>query len=178
MSDVIRGWWARAIRNSEFVCIDTYSGYHGGDRRDPKGRQIFLSPDTSDEALGLALIDVLASSRFVLPTRRTDVWQHPDVEFDLDLYDYKSNIERYSEWIKSLMERFGYKTKRALFKDMKNCSVESKNGLITISPSNHEKLELWSREDGDGIEDIVLPAASGPAELGMALRLGFDRCTG
>lgn len=176
MNDVVKSAWAGAICNGDFICVETYSGYRSS-RRDPKGAQHLLVPDVSDEALGAAFLDALARSRFVLSEPRADVWIHPEAEFDSDLYDYKQGIERYAEWAKTLMGRYGYKTKRALFKEMKNCSIESQNGTITIRPSHHEKLEAWSG-DGIGKENYVLISAnSPPAEIGAALRLAFSRCT-
>jgi len=95
----------------------------------------------------------------------------------MDPYDYKKTAERYAEWTKDLMARYGYKTKRALFKNMKNCSIAKMSGVITIKPSHHEKLERWTSEK-DEFEDVVIPAESTPAEIGAALRLAFSRCTG
>lgn len=175
MDDIVKSAWAGAIYNGDFICVETYSGYRSS-RSDPKGTQHLLIPDVSCEVLGVALLDALAHSRFVLPEPRSDVWVHPEAEFDSDLYDYKRGIERYAEWTKALMKRYGYKTKRALFKNMKSCNIESQNGTITIRPSYHEKLEMWS---GDGIskDDYVVIPASSPAEIGAALRLAFSRCT-
>lgn len=97
----------------------------------------------------------------------------------MELYDYKKAAERYAEWTQDLMARYGYKTKRALFKDMKNVSIESKNGVMTFSPSHHEKMEAWGREKGrDSFEDVMVSASSTAAEIGAALRLAFSRCTG
>lgn len=175
MNQVTRAYWASAFCNGDFICVKTYSGYNGG-RGDPKGKQHLLAPDASDESLGLAVLDAMAHSRFVLGVPRPGSVYPPDLEFDMDLYDYKKVAERYAAWTKALMERYGYRTRRALFKDMKNCSIESRNGVITIGPSNHEKLEAWGREKDDGIEDVVIPADSTPAEIGAALRLAFSRC--
>lgn len=61
---------------------------------------------------------------------------------------------------------------------MKSCDIEEREGMITIGPNNHEKLEAWGREKGDGIEDVVIAASSSHAEIGAALRLAFSRCTG
>lgn len=77
------------------------------------------------------------------------------------------------QWVGSTLERFGYKTRRALFKDMKKCSIESKEGQITIRPSHHEKPEIWS---GKGISEslyVTVPSQSHPADIGAALRLAF-----
>ncbi len=42
-----------------------------------------------------------------------------------------------------LRGKYGYKTKKALFKDMKHCTIHCVNGVIKISPYRHEKLEAW-----------------------------------
>src|SRR5688500_7021684 len=97
MNEMTRRAWACAICNADFICIETFSGYVSG-RRDPKGKQHLLPPDASDEILGLAILDALEHSRFVLGAPRTDVWIHPDVEYDTSLYDYKQGIERYAAW--------------------------------------------------------------------------------
>lgn len=74
------------------------------------------------------------------------------------------------------MVRYGYKTAKSLFKNMKNCSIEKVDGEIKISPSRHEKLEAWARTKDDGIEDVVIPVVSSPREIGQALRTAFSRC--
>jgi hypothetical protein len=70
----------------------------------------------------------------------------------------------------------GYKTKTALFQNMKLCSITLSKGTIKIDPTIHEKLEAWGRNKGDGIEDVLVPANSSASEIGAALRLGFSRC--
>lgn len=170
--------WAQAVCVQDFICVETHSGYGGGTNADPKGRQNFLIPDASDEVLGDAVLDALAHSRHVLGSPRAGSTYPPSVEFDMDLTDYKQVAERYATRTRVLMQRYGYKTKRALFKDMKNCHIKKEGGVITICPSNHEKLESWGRTKGDGIEYVVIPADSAPAEIGAALRLAFSRCTG
>lgn len=158
--------------NADFICVETWSGYRGGNHGDPKGKQHLLSPDAHDLALGEAVQDALAHSRWVLPTRREGSSYPEGVEFDLSLSDYKVN---YPAWVNALMERYGYKTKRALFKGMKSVSIESKNGVMTFTPSHHAKLEGW---EGIGEEaTVMIPAASSPEEIGAALRLALSRCT-
>jgi len=154
---------ASALKNKEFICIETFSGY-GSSMQDPKGSQHLLSPDADDSELGAAALDALGRSRFVLP------------EEDSDLFDYKLKAERYAAWVEKLIVAFGYGTKYELFKNMISCDLESKNGLITLFPTNHDELEGWS---GDGIskEDyVVISANSSAEEVGAALRVGFSRC--
>ncbi|WP_156876972.1 contact-dependent growth inhibition system immunity protein [Paludibacterium yongneupense] len=145
---------------------------------DPKGKQHLLKPTIDGESLGVAVMDALTCSRWVLGSPRPGMTFPPEVEFDSDLYDNKQGADRYSVWIETLMERFNYKTKRALFKNMMNCNISIREGVMTIGPTHHEKLEGWGREKDDGIEDVVISADSTPVEIGAALRLAFSRCIG
>ncbi|MGG7554907.1 contact-dependent growth inhibition system immunity protein [Pseudomonas sp. ES3] len=175
MSEIVKAAWAEVKANSDFISVKTFSGYNSC-RADPQGVDCLMSPDISDQELGASVLEALAQSRFVLPEPRKDVWIHPEATFDKGLYDYGLTNQRYEAWVGSLIERYGYKSKRALFKDMKRCSVESKNGEIIIRPSRHEKLEAWS---GKGISEsdyVVVSLNSSSAEVGAALRLAFDRC--
>ena len=156
---------AAAISNGDFICVDTYSGYRGM-QRDPQGKQHLLAPDASNEALGFALLDALAHSRAIA------------IEEIPAYFNYERCIAQYAEWVKNLMQRYGYKSKRALFKNMMSCGVDSKHGVITIRPSNHSKLEGWN---GDGIskeDHVVISTNKSPEEIGAALRLAFSRCIG
>lgn len=177
MDKVEKKLWASAKGNGDFIFIQTDSGYRGGMNVDYKGAKYFLSPEVSDAALGEALLDALSRSRFVLPTPQPGSVYPPEVEFDKELYSNEKSNERYQQWIEDVMKRYGYKTKRALFKNMKNCSVEVADSIVTIRPWHHEKLEGWN---GDGIrrEDYVVLSVNGtPTEIGAALRLAFSRCT-
>lgn len=168
MNEVVKTAWAEAKSNGDFICVETYSGYRMS-IRDPQGKQYLLPSDVSDQELGEVVLDSLAHSRFIPP--------HEQPEEDLVLFDYTLANRRYSEWVKSLMATYGYKTKRALFRDMKNCNIECRDGFITIEPSHHDKLEGWSGE-GIRIEDyVVIPADSPPAAVGASLRLALSRCT-
>jgi hypothetical protein len=121
--------------------------------------------------------DALAHSRFVLPAPKAGTVYPAEVTFDLDLYDYKLVSERYEAWVSDLIGRYGYKTKRALFKSMKSSSIVCQGKSITMQPSHHEQLDEWS---GEGIaeEEYVTVSAQSEAELlGQALRLAFSRCT-
>lgn len=177
MNDIVKTAWASVKVNADFICIDTYSGYRSS-QLDPLGVQHLSSSDASDLKLGEMVKDALSHSRFVLPAPRTDVWIHPEVTFDLELYDYKYTAERYDKWVKNLILQYGYKTKRALFKDMKSCDVCCANGEITISPTRHEKLEVWGGTGLKGIDNVIVPANSSPAEIGAGLRLALSRCKG
>jgi hypothetical protein len=159
-----QGKRAEALSNPNFICIETYSG-RGRLGSDPRGVRHLLDPDASDEAIGLAILDALKLSRF-LSTQEYD-----------GFFDPEPNRQRYADWVVTLMKRYGYKTKRALFKNMKNCGIHQNTETFIFSPTRHEKLEGWS---GEGISDedlVVIPATSSPIEVGQALRKAFARCT-
>lgn len=159
-------YWASVYYTKEFLCIDTYSGL-GRVGRDPVYPSRLLSPDAEDELVGEQILQALSDSRTL------NVLEERIVFFDL-----KECKKHYAAWIAMLTEKYGYKSKKALFKDMKNCGIHLVNGVIAISPTRHEKLEAWGREKGDGIEDVILSTDSYPAEIGAGLRLALSRCKG
>lgn len=75
------------------------------------------------------------------------------------------------------MKQYGYKTRRAMYKHMDNCSVSVADGQIEISPSHHNSLDGYSVTKDDGPFPSYLPETTSDAELGVALREGFSRCT-
>jgi len=156
--------WAAAYFNGDFYCIETCSG-ESLTVADPQGILCYLATDASDKDLGIALQSALEKSRIV---------HFADEEF----YNHKNGAERYYKWVRATMVKYGYKTEREMFENMKNCSVTSKSGLLTIEPSNHDSLEGWS---GDGLtpsDDVTIDADSTPEQIGSALRLAFERCIG
>ena len=127
---------------------------------------LFLPPDASGAAVGEALLLALSRSRFVDP-------RDPANE---EFLHFRKAAKRYDEWVVETMKQFGLKTKTTVFKNMKNCSVSHRGGQLIIKPWIHVKLQAWSREKGDGIEDVVIADTSSPEEIGAAVRLAFTRC--
>lgn len=159
-------YWASVYYTKEFLCLDTYSGL-GRAGRDPVFPSRLLSPDAEDKFVGEQILQALSDSRTL-----------NILEERVAFFDLEKGKKQYAAWVAMLMEKYGYKNKKALFKDMKNCGIHLVNGSITISPTRHEKLEAWGRTKGDGIDDVVLPVGSSPEEIGVALRLALDRCKG
>ena len=154
---------ATVYKNQDFIEVETFSGYS---RRtsDPDGIQILLPLDVSDKELGQATLLALSKSRII------------DVSEIGTFFNIDNVMKRYDAWVADLMAKYNYKTKRALFKNMMRCYVEISDGILTISPSWHEKLEAWS---GEGISDddkVVLSVKSTTEEIGAGLRLAFSRC--
>ncbi len=123
-----------------------------------------LPPDTSDEELGAVVFNALSKSRFI------------PYESLGDFLDNEKRKERYDQWVIEIMGFHRYRSRRQLFKKMHNCGIQLLDGNITIRPTGHEKLELWT---GKGIVEsdyVIIPADSSPEEVGAALRLAFSRC--
>ena len=157
--------WAESFSNGDFISVETYSG-RGMTGRDPEGSQHLLEPDANDEALGIALLDAMARSRFLT------------LEENRTFFDHDVGTRRHSEWVDVLLRRYGYKTTRSLFENMMRCSCRTQDNQIIIRPTHHQQLEGWGRERGDGIEDVVIPGDCSPTAVGAGLRLAFSRCTG
>ena len=157
--------WADANMNDELLTVSTWSGYRM-QTGDPSGVQYDFRVDASDELLGSAILDCLSRSRF-LDTE----------ESRAELFDFETGQRNYLNWIERLMQFGGYKTRRALFKQMARCGIEQEDGTITIRPTHHEKLEGWSGQGFTPADYVVVPASAVPAEIGAALREAFRRCT-
>jgi hypothetical protein len=156
--------WAGAVSNPQMMSVDTWSGYRVT-IGDPAGPQHDFRHEVSDEELGAAVLDCLSHSRFLDTPELQDELFHPDAA-----------ARSYASWIERLMRFCGYKTKRALFKDMLSCSIEQEDGTITIRPSRHEKLEAWSAEGFTDADNVVIRADAPPGEIGAALREALRRC--
>ena len=154
---------ARISKNQDFIIVVTYSGYRMT-TRDPDGLQTILPLDVSDEELGQVTLLALSKSRVINVS---------EIGTFLNIDNIK---RRYDVWVADLMAKYNYKTKRALFKKMMRCSVEIRDGRLTISPSWHEKLEAWSGEGLTEDDDVVLSVNSTTEEIGAGLRLAFSRC--
>ena len=154
---------ACVCKNQDFILVVTYSGYRRT-TRDPDGVQTLLSLDVSDEELGQATLLALSKSRII------------DVSEIGTFFNIDNVKKRYDAWVADLMTKYNYKTKRALFKNMMQCSVEISDGRLTISPSCHEKLEAWSGKGLTEDDDVVLSVNSTTEEIGAGLRLAFSRC--
>ncbi|WP_175711588.1 contact-dependent growth inhibition system immunity protein [Burkholderia ambifaria] len=164
MSDVKPWRGAGIYRNQDFILIETQSGYRAI-VRDPEGAAHYLETGVDDETLGNCLIDALSKSQFVTPEERST---RPNV------FDFRLVAEGYKAWVAEVLERYGYKTKQALFKKMVLCHARVIDGVLSLGPTRHDKLEAW---EGLGDEEkVVLPFDSSEAEIGAALRVALDRC--
>ncbi|ODQ07385.1 MULTISPECIES: contact-dependent growth inhibition system immunity protein [Enterobacterales] len=82
----------------------------------------------------------------------------------------------YQDWIKKIIEEYGYKNKTALFNNMNRCSLDLTDDEITISPLNHLRMDHWV---GEGIPDsaiITLKTNCSDEVLGASIKEAFTRC--
>ena len=157
-------YWVCIFCTAEFISIETYSGL-GMIAMDPLFPPHLLSPESDDESIGKAILQALSDSRTLT-----------SIEDRVELFDLEKGKQRYSERNAMLREKYGYKSKKALFKDMKYCSIHCVNGVINISPSRHEKLEAWGGTGRGGNDKVILSLENSPAEIGAGLRLALSRC--
>ncbi|MBQ0824178.1 CdiI family contact-dependent growth inhibition immunity protein [Microvirga sp. HBU67558] len=131
--------WSSAYKNDDFICIVIQSGYRSSAIEANEVYRL-LSIDVDNEILGSTINECLSRSRFL------SLEEIPDF-FDL------LRVERdYALWVGDLINRYKYKTKRALFKNMLSCNMVISDGSLRIEPTIHEKLEGWS---GQGKEQAT-----------------------
>jgi hypothetical protein len=152
--------WSRIHRTERFISVQSVSGYRII-QLENDGYVIYLAPDASDEALGRALLETLARSRFIFP---------PDPEFS----EAERYLRCYRNWQKDFMQRYGYKTKREAYKNMDWCEAERSEGKISIKPHRRDKPEYF--RDLPPEKTVVIPATDDAEAVGAALRLALSRC--
>ena len=154
-------YWAGYKVNERALIIQTWSGF-GRYAPDHLYPPHILPLDTDNETLGTTVLQALANSRTL------------DNEAErIDFLKQESFKPRYEDWIANLCENLGYKTRRALFKNMMSVDIWLHNGCLKISPSRHVKLEAWDAIDAD---DVILSLDNSPEEIGAGLRLALSRC--
>jgi hypothetical protein len=156
--------WASAYSSDRLHCLLTFSGYNNSSAIDIDGENILLSPDCSDDELGAALVRALAASRTIA---REEIGA---------FFDAKTVVARYESWVHGLMQHCELKTRKALFRGMNSCNVAQENGVISILPTEHDRLEGWGRTKDMNMPTINISAGAAPHEVGAALREAFSHC--
>lgn len=149
--------------NGDFICLQAYSDY-SSTMADPTATEYLFVENTSNEVLGNAVLEALKQNRLLSYKE----------ECDLE----KIAAQRYIDWIKKMVARYGYKNRAELFQNMKSCMIECYEHVLTIRPSHHEDLEVWRCEGIINEADLKIPLNSSASEVGAALRTAFSRCTG
>jgi hypothetical protein len=149
--------------NENFYLIQTMSqgmlGY-----AEPSASPFFLSTEIDDDTLGATLRMALSASKKVSVPEFQEMFKSGVIQ--------KVAKEREVE----TMKRYGYKTKRAMYKNMNKCSVDVVDEQIKIQPTHRKSLDSYTATQS-GPEPLYLSTSSSDQELGAALREGFKRCT-
>jgi hypothetical protein len=132
---------------------------------DPKGMEIYIKDISNNKEIGESILKVLSKSR-VLDANSPDV----------DDFLFSSIGKRYNADINCKMQKYDYKTKTAMLKNMQLCYVEQTSETITFIPLKHDKLEGY--EGMDKIFNVMISTDSSPETIGAAVKYSIARCTG
>lgn len=155
--------WANIKFNDQFVNVITGSGYRGP-RDDRAAFEAYLPANADAETLGKTVLMALGRSRSI------------DIDEIPMFFDREAVKLLYENWVADATERFAYKSRRALFKDLMSCSVTRSNGLVTIHPWRRKPSEAWGALENYDESALVLDAACTAVELGEGLLLAMQRC--
>jgi CDI immunity protein len=150
--------------NEKFFCIATLSG-KGLYGIDPAGELSFLERSAESAEIGKAVRSALTASRMLEGDELRSFFNRDSVKL------------RYENWVADLIARFGYKNRRALFRDMKKCNVSCSEEGLKIQPSVHDRLESWTGTGLEGKDEIHLSEGASFEELGQGVLLGMQRST-
>jgi len=108
---------------------------------DPKGQNIVLPPDADVTVIGESLTACLEASRS--PRRRRDP----------DLYHYRAIEKSYKVWRSDLMERYNYKTQKAMFSVMHYINFSEVDYYIRGEKLRIDNLhkQSWTRAETDPV---------------------------
>lgn len=132
---------------------------------EPEATPHFLPPDTDDASLGKTLRVALRASKTVSAEEFQRIWNSGQV----------NDIEKAHDTL--AMENYGFKTRRAMYKNMDSCSVCIVDGTIEIQPLRHTSIDGYTADKVQGPFRFAVSEDVSDAELGAALRKGFSLCS-
>lgn len=132
---------------------------------EPESQPVYLSPDAENLLLGRGLRHVLSQSRTVSVEEFHRIFDSGAIE---------RCVKERDAWQK---KTYGFKTTKALYENMDCCMISVSEGEIGILPTKREP-PYGASATADDMRNIIYVACSvSDAELGEALREGFNRCT-
>ena len=149
--------------NERFYFIFVFSGYHLL-IKDNIAPIYCLDKNVNDDILGETVNIALNQCRVINP------YESPE------FFDSEKVMSNQREWIFQLIEKYRFKNKKALFQRMMACNLERNHGVITVTPTLHKKLELWTRDGFTDDDNIILSEAVSNEELGKAVKECMSRC--
>lgn len=124
---------------------------------------IILDKDCTNEQLGLAVLNALEHSK--------------QISFDEFDEGFHSGFfkDQYNKYIDSLMTRFSFKTKKQLFKTIKEVSITKIDNEFQLLSTYQNSLGSFSADNESQI--IVVKASTTPTILGKITRDAHKGCT-
>jgi len=155
---------AEASYNGDYFRITTFS-IGMLDYAEPGASPHYLAPDVGDNTLGQTLRLALSASK------------HASMEEFQKIF-HSSVIQQLGKEREAwAMKQYGYKTKRAMYKNMAICSIKMRDGQIDIQPTHMKAVDSYTVKNDTGPFPLYVSESATDAELGAALREGFKRCT-
>jgi hypothetical protein len=130
--------------------------------------KIDLSIRSNNYDIGKALTECLENSKELLNDEWDAIYGTDDQAF-IDLFRIENEKED-----NILLQKYGYKNRNALYKNMMDCPIDIEGSVVTISIYNHTKLDTWEGTD----ENFKISLLSPPAIIGATVRYAFSRCNG
>lgn len=125
---------------------------------------IYLPVDVDMQSLGRSILIALIESKKVPPESIKEFIFSPITQ---------SKIESRTKFV---MEQYGYKTKRKLFKNMRSVIVSLVSHQLEISPTHQDGLD-YSFTDIDNFYDFILDKNCIDRVLGETVKLAYEKCT-
>ncbi|MGK5744864.1 contact-dependent growth inhibition system immunity protein [Proteus mirabilis] len=93
-----------------------------------------------------------------------------------EYHEMRNNEGLYSEWVKKIIKECNYKNKTTLFKNMNLCNVNVTDGIISIIPYDHLRLDHWIGKSMPNNAIITLKTNCSDEVLGASIKKAFTRC--
>ena len=155
---------ASVFLNGDFIEFITISrGMMGF--ADPDVIPKHLPPDSTDEEIGYATRKALSCSKRISAGEFQALFKSGIVQ------------KKMKEHEASSIQEHGYKSRRALYVNMKNCTVSQREDRIEVQPMHHNSIDGFSATKQDMSKMLILNVDASDSELGAAVKEGFDRCT-
>lgn len=125
---------------------------------------ILLPSDIDAYNLGSSIRRALNASKTISP------------ELLKELVFSHSTREKVENRTKSVMQLYGYKTKKRFFKSLRIVSIRLMDNQFVICPTHQDGLD-YSFRGIDNFEDFILDKNCSDEELGQTVRLAYEKCT-
>jgi CDI immunity protein len=147
-------------RSAKFISVETLSGVPGLMYQEDKPYRVYLDPDATNELVGRTLLTALNKSRFV---------NNSEPEF----FDPDRATRVWANWEEDVMQRYGLKSRRDVYKSLDWCRGETFDGKIEIEP-HRRGSPGWRSLPPE--KTVIIPATDDAEVVGAAVRLALSRC--